>query len=392
VALADLKDAEILALVQEAGGVRPAAKRIGCGRTTLSDRLARIKKQGGQVETTPTQAQPNRGLLDDQILKLIQRSKVTSEELAKLTKADKEEVEVTISFLQKAGYDIRPSNLGWWMSRTPRPSENTVNLPTTGEVVRFAVASDAQLCSRHQQITHFRTFHDLCAEEGCQFILDPGDVFEGIHMYKGQTYELFRHGADAQLDYGAEVYPHHPEMQKILISGNHDLSFYNAAGFDIVKHLCEVRPDLTYAGMLSAHIKLTPHFEVYMLHPDGGVPYARSYKTQKINEQLGREGGLAPVNIYGHWHVAGFNPYLGLYDLQAGCFQGQTSYLKRKGLKPDVGGWICEVQLDEEGYVRRFKPEWISFRPLKDDYPPEAEQRFQGRDYMPRESSWFITQ
>ena len=78
---------------------------------------------------------------------------------------------------------------------------------------------------------------------------------------------------------------------------------------------------------------------------------------------------LAVHNCLGHWHQIEYLFERNIHIIQAGCFEGQSPYLKRKGIMPKIGGWIIEIHIDRKGTVSRFKSELVSFfEPLKDDY------------------------
>ena len=57
-----------------------------------------------------------------------------------------------------------------------------------------------------------------------------------------------------------------------------------------------------------------------------------------------------------------------LLILQAGCFQGQTAYLKEHGLYPAIGGWVLECTLTDTGLLQQIAPHWIGFTEITDDY------------------------
>ena len=156
-------------------------------------------------------------------------------------------------------------------------------------------------------------------------------------------------------------------MITYLIGGNHDESFYKAEGTDVLHRLSEKRNDIMYLGLYGAYLKLG-HIKIYMMHGAGGVAYARSYKLQKIIEQMAPQ--LKPHLLFvGHWHVANHLPmYRNVEGFQLGCFQSQTPYLKRKGVYPTLAGLIVKIYPDERG-LSAIDTHWEYYhRPIEHDY------------------------
>jgi len=126
------------------------------------------------------------------------------------------------------------------------------------------------------------------------------------------------------------------------------------------------REDIEYLGMDTARFVVKRPKErdiaIDMMHPDGGVSYALSYKPQKIIESL--ESGTKPdVLLVGHFHKAFTLPaYRGVCCILAGCTQRQTAFMARNGLAAHVGAHIVEVRnMDRQVIIsscwRGFYPE-----------------------------------
>ena len=148
-------------------------------------------------------------------------------------------------------------------------------------------------------------------------------------MHRDQMYEMFIVGSDKLSDYAVKHYPKRDGMTTHCISGNHDLSIYNASGEDPIKRICEAkRPN--YLGAWNATIEIG-RLKYQATHPDGGNAYARSYKQQKIEQLPGRQ--KPNIQLIGHYHSQSVLPKLswGILNYKLPCFQSQTPYLKGKG-------------------------------------------------------------
>ena len=87
----------------------------------------------------------------------------------------------------------------------------------------------------------------------------------------------------------------------------------------------------------------------------------------KAATTTGENPKLAVVES-GHLHITVSLPLGPIWGFQAGCFEGQTNYLKRRSLFPQVGGWKVELTLTDSGLIQRCKEEWIRYTEIVDDF------------------------
>ena len=52
-------------------------------------------------------------------------------------------------------------------------------------VLKFAIIGDTQLGSKYAQISHLKSFYELCASEGIKDVYHTGDVTDGLKMRSG---------------------------------------------------------------------------------------------------------------------------------------------------------------------------------------------------------------
>jgi predicted phosphodiesterase len=248
------------------------------------------------------------------------------------------------------------------LDRQVRATDMTVDLtPYYHERLRFGVISCTHFGNFYRQLGPLKAFYDICVREQVGVVIHAGDLVDGAGMYRGQEFDQYAHGADEQEQAALEEYPRSDIPTKV-IGGNHDYSFITRAGYNIVRKVCESVPGLEYCGLLAATFTIGDQVKVLSLHRRGGVPYARSYRSQKANEALGRGEQVPEIFVIGGLHVVDYVPYLGVQTFLAGAFQGQTPYLKEKALWPDIGGWIVTVNLADDGKINRCLLEWISFQ------------------------------
>ncbi len=259
--------------------------------------------------------------------------------------------EVALKLLRDKGYELH---------KNADPTLKEIHIDADrfkGTWSRFGIVGDTQLGSRYAQVTLLHEAYEFFRQEGITEVLHLGDLTDGQHMYRGHEFELAIHGADNQVDYTLERYPKIDGITTHIISGNHDLSYMKNEGMDIVKRICQNRDDLNYLGRLGAYLNIGNQ-RIYLMHPTGGVAYARSYHLQKIIEQFAPEN-KPHVLLCGHWHINDTLPmYRNVWGAAVGCFQSQTPYLVAKGLYPEVGFGIYELCHNGTGAVRH-RYEWI---------------------------------
>ena len=235
-------------------------------------------------------------------------------------------------------------------------------------VLKFAIIGDTQLGSKYAQISHLKSFYELCASEGIKDVYHTGDVTDGLKMRSGHEYELYKTSADDMVQDVIENYPRIEGITTHFITGNHDASIYKQVGYDIGNTITEKRPDMKYLGRDCALIFLTPNCKLELRHPWDGTAYALSYKPQKMIEAM--ESDSKPnILAIGHYHKAEYLFYRNVHCLQTGCFQGQTPYTRGKGISVHMGGWIVTIHVDKNGTITRFCSEFIPYySSIKDDY------------------------
>jgi hypothetical protein len=242
------------------------------------------------------------------------------------------------------------------------------------DTFRFGILSDPQYGSLYTNLGCIQAAYKTFRREKVSKVYMPGDIVDGEKMYKGQEYEIYAHGADAQVDEVINLHPHYKDIETHFITGNHDLAFWKNAGTDIGPKIAAwdgngnklggPRDDMFYHGQEEADIWIGPKgnktIKLRMSHPGGGTAYAVSYRPQKYIEQI--SGGQKPhIILFGHFHKAELMPsYRNICSIQCGTAQSQTPFMRRKPIAAHVGFWIVECTINQDNLLSRFKTEWFS--------------------------------
>jgi len=243
-----------------------------------------------------------------------------------------------------------------------------------GKKVKIGIISDTHIGSLYARLDVLQVAYRMFKSEGVKNVYHAGDLVDGEKMYRGQEYEIYAHGSDAQIKEVENRYPHYRGITTYFITGNHDLSYFKRSGTDIGLSIKDKRLDMIYLGQEEADIDMmcgSQKVRFRLCHPRVGTAYALSYHTQKYIESL--SGGEKPhIIVFGHTHKAFQLPdYRNICSIQGGTAQSQTPFMRGKNLAAHIGFWILEFTVNEPALVSRFKAE---FFPVYEPGPVQPER------------------
>jgi len=258
-------------------------------------------------------------------------------------------------------------------------NDDITPIPQLGETeIIFGVASDLHFGSHACQITALNQFAHICKKEGVKHIFVPGDVFSGIKVYPGHEYDIYAQSAEEQ---EASLIKNLPTgFDWFALGGNHDYSFIKkGGGHNALKKVESEREDFHYLGFDDTTIPILNGVDLRMWHPSGGVPYSVSYRLQKGVEQIAyaelsniiagiKEKPTVRFLLAGHLHIQMQAMFGSIFGAQCGTFEGQTNYLKRKGLVPNIGGYIIKASLNTKGKLSKFEAPFYMFEEIEHDW------------------------
>jgi predicted phosphodiesterase len=296
---------------------------------------------------------------------------------------DLAELEILAARVHDKGIDYRIEGGRVQPANTPRDVGREINIDMGKEHLRFGIVSDTHGGSHSEQNTalqHFYRYADGKEKDPAtkkyitpvDAFIHGGDMTQGSdRMHPDQPYQLHAHGADQQVGYVVGTYPksERPGIVTYAIAGNHDDAFLKDGGMNVVRQIASVRSDVVYLGQTAAYLTIGG-CKMYVQHPSGGVPYAKSYRLQKVAESLPIS---KPTNLLlmGHLHSYCVVQHHGITALLLPCFQGQYGWLAGKGLHPDIGGIIVDVWLTDNGEVARIAHEVMRYQSQQDDWDHE---------------------
>jgi len=332
-----------------------------------------LKKRYGIIERPK-----NLRELDKKILKFLDRKKsVKMEELREHFPGRKMELIRAINRCRNIGHEIIIDNDVVFISTTNVRDPEKISQISYSEIT-FGVVSDPHFGSKSCQITALNQFAELMKKKGVKHIFCPGDLVAGYEVYPGQIHDVYALSAQEQVETTLLNLP--TGFQWYVLGGNHDYSFIKrGGGYNIISVIANKRSDVHYVGFDEADIPILNNVDVKLWHCSGGVPYSYSYRLQKGIEQITyselqsivrgvKDKPTVRFVLSGHLHIQMQAMFGSVWGAQCGTFEGQTNYLKRKGLVPCIGGWIIKATLGKNGLLRNFDSKFYLFDEIEDDW------------------------
>lgn len=294
-------------------------------------------------------------------------------------------LEELVAELHEEGHDFNVQQGRVVQGQLERSGHTNVGLDFT-EHLSLGILGDTHLGSRFEQLSALKDFYRQCDDhndgKGVHAFIHGGDFVQGTpKMHRGMEHEVHLLSAEGQVGYSAEVYPRsrHGTIT-YAISGNHDDSWLNESGSNVIRQIGRIRDDIKYIGRDAQYLSLQApdgerELRIYTVHPAGGASYAKSYKPQKITEAIPIREGTQVACIH-HYHTYGVFEVQETVAMMVPCFQGQYPYLVRLHLYPSIGGIILDVDFDGKR-VRRMTHTYINYPELSDDFDLEVSSRWQ---------------
>ena len=268
--LADWHDIALDMHLKQGLGAHKISHELGLPFGTVNSFLYRWRKRNGGAPEKNASVDLSERLLS--ILKKRLGAEFEASDLCDRLGVSKRVLQAVIEDLREQGYIIvhRDDHIKLHKVAPDETNEHVVDWQGN-RIIRFGVVSDTHLGSKWQQLTHLNTLYDMFDQEGIDTVYHAGDVTEGVNMRRGHEFEVFAHGADAQVEYVAEKYPRRSGIVTKFITGNHDHSAIKYSGHDIGVAIANKRSDMVYLGRSQARVHLTPNCVLEIHHPLDGA-------------------------------------------------------------------------------------------------------------------------
>lgn len=292
-------------------------------------------------------------------------------------------VEEAIEELRKAGYEIVFNDVrrayelsGRQLKKKFKPIPLSILFKKKS---RFLLTSDWHIGHKGERPDLIREVYRIAEENTVEAIVHSGNLFEGVSSYRGQHRDLIAHEIDEQRKRLLEIIPKSPIPLIVIASPlhEHDRAPYAYSGHDVVETFSEIAqlkgyPVVYLGGPHGAFEWKGVKYDVF--HPRGGMPYGKTYRLQRIIEELVEhmlslaEGERA--TFVGHLHIATFMLFKGIAGFHVPALKDapEDEYIRSLGKMGQLGVWVVEFAFDELNNITKVELEYIPFEPLAERF------------------------
>ena len=276
-----------------------------------------------------------------------------------------EDLEGILKYLDKSGLSLDDlKKINKQKGRSEPNLYSSIKLPFNAKRLKYGVVSDTHMGHKNYRpdiLTHAAKY---MKKQGCEFMLLPGDILEGMSGREGHIYELDKIGATAQLNYAVEQLSQiDMPIYAITATNSHDGWFSNKSnmGFEVGPELERRIKNFHFIGYDEADLVLDNGLKLRMLHPGGGTAYAISYKGQKYLNAV--SGGEKPNVMHcGHYHKMIYMNYRNVHYFEAGTLESQTVFMKKMGTPAMLGYTLIDLVYNKKKKeVERIRPEFVTY-------------------------------
>ena len=262
------------------------------------------------------------------------------------------------------GYILIPRG-NQWILESQLPKKEPLTLKRlVGDEYMFGLVADTHLVNEHARLDILEAAYDEFARLKIKDVFHAGNMIDGESRFN--KFEISVHGVHNQCLYAADNYPQRKGITTRFVTGGcHEGWYQKREGIDIGWYLQNVfekqgRDDMIHLGYIERDVLLKQKFGdtiLRVMHPSGGSSYALSYTSQKMVESF--QGGDKPhILIMGHYHKFDVNYAREVCNIQPGCMQDQSGFMRTRKLAAHVGFCVCRIGRRIDGTIGRCNVDW----------------------------------
>jgi hypothetical protein len=282
------------------------------------------------------------------------------DEIAKATELDGSLIRQSINYLGDQGYDIKTVIQGnetrYVLVRFGQNEMGAFYRSQGALSTPLILTSDWHVGSYgFSEIALKRMIADV-EQFGVRDILIAGDLYQGRGVHRVELEDCKSLSTDTQEEWGSEILDRFPSNTRFhAVIGNHEEKLKGSihVGHDMLLATAKRCKNFAYYGHV-AKFDLNKKFTILAIHTSGGLAYAKTYRAERVFDQLAERPNLLAT---GHMHqlfAVGRAP--NIIVCQCGTLQRENAYLLNKGVTAQVGYLLLQDFTDEDAVIRYARP------------------------------------
>jgi len=289
----------------------------------------------------------------DDLLSILKKIKLpaSDSELIHVLNISKIKLLKNIKELERLGYDIKKITHGnrthYILARYGNLDAGKVYKEVGSVNTPVIISSDWHIGSKGFSEIAFNQLVEDVKKYKIKDILVAGDVIQGKGVHSREALDLLVMDIDDQVDLAVQYMNMFPKDVTIhLVHGGHEEHLMGSVrvGYNALRHVASRINNCNYYGY-GARLSLNDKYSLLMMHTSGALPYASSYKAERVDASLIER---ADVSVFGHRHqlftIA--KPPNRLL-IEGGTLQRENSFIVWKGGASQVG-WVILKEYDSE--------------------------------------------
>ena len=223
--------------------------------------------------------------------------------------------------------------------------------------LKVGIIGDTHIGNMFYDENTLNNYYKICNDLGVKYIMHAGDLVDGHNMYTAQSKEQNLHGFEEQVRYVIANYPHYDDIVTYVISGNHDMCYYNNTMLHPIVSISRSRKDIIYANDYYANIDIDG-IKITMIHTDGN---SGSEPMTKLKKLISNRSEDCDILVMGHLHQSmELHDYNGVpYACAPGSFLKTSAYTIRRGFNCALGGYILDILKNTATNQVKITSTWI---------------------------------
>lgn len=209
-------------------------------------------------------------------------------------------------------------------------------LKINDEIIKIMAISDTHLGCRQDRVDYLKYFYEYAEKYGVDFIIHCGDLTDGYLDYPDQIENLKYRTFNEQKEYVIDVYPK-SAIPSFIIAGNHDYSWQNKEGKDIIAEIVKSRKDLYYLGNTNGTIKIGD-LQIGLIHNSLYNGFLNLSKSCQII-------------FAGHTHIFNRTKTLNSYMINLPCLVNFRVHPSMQNKRFLLGAYIIEINIENSEIV-----------------------------------------